>query len=47
MVKVSEKLHFAESSEAEHGVVERRNLLDGHLLAGWLVDGGAKQRMSC
>ena len=41
MVKVSEQLHLAQRPEAEHGVIERRDLLDGYFLAGGLVDGGA------
>ena len=41
MVEVAKQLHLTKCSEAEHGVVERRDLLDGDLLAGWLVDSGA------
>lgn len=41
MVEVSQKLHFSEGSQTEHGVVERSNLLDSDLLAGRLVDGRA------
>lgn len=41
VVKVSEELHLSKSSQAEHGVVKRSNLLDGDLLSGGLVDGRA------
>lgn len=37
VVEVSEKLHLSQRSQAEHGVVERCDLLDGHLLARRLV----------
>lgn len=41
VVKVSQKLHLSESSQAEHGVIKRSNFLDGDLLSGRLVNGGA------
>jgi hypothetical protein len=41
MVEVSEQLHLSQSSETEHGVIERGDFLDGNFLAGRLVDGGA------
>lgn len=37
VVEVPEQLHFTERSQTEHGMVERGDLLDGHLLAGRLV----------
>jgi hypothetical protein len=43
MAKVLEKLDFSKSSEAEHGMVEGSNLLDGDLLARGLVDGRASE----
>lgn len=33
VVKVSQKLHLTESSQAEHRVVKRRDFLDGDLLS--------------
>ena len=36
-----EELELAEGAEAEHGVVERRDLLDRDLAPGRAVDGGA------
>lgn len=41
VVKVAEELHLAEGAEAEHGVVEGSDLLDGHFLARGLVESGA------
>jgi len=38
VVEVSEELHLTKRSEAEHGVVEGGNLLDGNFLTGRLVD---------
>ena len=35
-----EELELAEGAQAEHGVVEGRDLLDGDLAAGGPVDGG-------
>lgn len=37
MVEVAEKLHLSESTETEHGMIKGGDLLDGHLLSGWLV----------
>lgn len=37
MVEVSKKLHLTQSSQTEHGVIERCDLLDGDLLARRLV----------
>jgi hypothetical protein len=39
MVEVAKEFHLTQGTETEHGVVERRNLLDGNLLARWLVNG--------
>lgn len=44
MVEVPQKLHLSQSPETEHGVVERRDLLDCDLLAGRFVDGRAGTR---
>lgn len=41
MVKVAEQLHLSQRSQAEHGVVERCDLLDRDLLTRRLVDCGA------
>jgi len=41
VVEVAEELHLAKGSQAEHGVVEWGDLLDGNLLSGWLVKGRA------
>jgi len=41
VVEVSKQLHLSQCSQAEHGMVEWRNLLDGHLLARGLVQRGA------
>ena len=38
VVEVAQELHLSECSQAEHGVVERSDLLDGDLLARRLVD---------
>ena len=46
VVKVSQELHLSESSQAEHGVIKRSNLLDGDLLSRRLVNGRAMQIMS-
>jgi len=45
VVEISQELHLAQSSEAEHRVVERRNLLDSDFLAGRLVESGAVRGM--
>lgn len=37
MVKIAQKLHFSESSQAKHGVVEGGDFLDGDLLTRRLV----------
>lgn len=37
MVEVAKELHLTESSQAEHGVIERSNLFDGDLVSGRLV----------
>lgn len=37
VVEVAKQLHFTQRAETEHAVVERRNLLDGDFLTGWLV----------
>jgi hypothetical protein len=41
MVEVPQELHLTQSPQTEHGVVKRRDLLDGHFLARWLVQCGA------
>jgi hypothetical protein len=41
VVKVAQQLHLTESTETEHGVIKRCDLLDGNLLAGWFVDSRA------
>lgn len=46
VVKVPQQLHLSQCAQAEHGVVERGNLFDGDLLAGWFVNGGAAQVFS-
>ena len=38
---MSEELYFTECTGTEHGVVERRDSLDGYFCAGWLVDCGS------
>jgi hypothetical protein len=38
MVEVSQKFHLTQRPQTEHGMVERRNLLDRDLLARRLVD---------
>lgn len=37
MVEVTKKLHLAQGSQTEHGVVKGRDLLDGDFLARRLV----------
>lgn len=37
MVEVSQKLHLSQGAQAEHGMIERSNLLDRDFLTGWLV----------
>lgn len=46
VVEVAQELHLTKSPQAEHGVVKRRDLLDGHLLAGGLVYRGAVELIS-
>ena len=46
MVEVTQQFHFTQGSQAEHGVIERSDLLDGHLLAGRLVDCRASVRLA-
>ena len=46
VVEVAEQLHLTQSSETEHGVVKGSDLLDGNLLAGWLVKSGTIPRIS-
>ncbi len=41
VVEISQKLHFPQRPQTEHGVVERRNLLDGDSLTGWFMQCGA------
>lgn len=41
MVEIPEQFHLTESSQAEHGVVKRSDLLDRHFLARRLVNSGA------
>ena len=41
VVEVTQKLHLTQRPQAKHAVVERCDLLDGHLLPGRLVKGGA------
>jgi hypothetical protein len=38
VVEVSEKLHLTQGSQAEHGVVEGSDLLDGNLLSGGFME---------
>jgi hypothetical protein len=44
VVEVAQEFHLTQSSQTEHAVVEGGDLLDGHLLARWLVERGATQR---
>ena len=37
MIEVSQELHLTQSTQTEHGVVERRDFLDRDLLSGRLV----------
>jgi hypothetical protein len=46
VIKVTEELHLSESSKTEHGVVKRRDLFDGDLLARWFVYRRAKYAKS-
>lgn len=41
MAKVTQQLHLSQCTKAKHGMVERRDLFDGYLLAGRLVEGRA------
>lgn len=41
MVEVAQQLHLTKRPQAEHGVVKRSDLLDGHLLTGRLMDSRA------
>ena len=38
VIKVSQQLHLAKGAKTEHGMIERRDLLDGDLLSGGLVE---------
>ena len=38
MVEIPQQLHFTQSSQAEHRVVKRDDLLDSDFLAGRFVD---------
>jgi len=40
VVEVSQQLHLSQCSQTEHGMIERRDLLDGDLLTGRLVQRG-------
>ena len=44
VVEISQQLHLTQGSQAEHGVIKRGDLLDGHSLAGGFVDGGANNQ---
>lgn len=46
VVEVPEELHLTQSPQTEHGMVKRRDLLDGNLLARGLVQGGATTTVS-
>lgn len=37
VIEIPQKLHLSQGSQAEHGVIERRDLLDGDFLARRLV----------
>jgi hypothetical protein len=37
VVEVPEQLHLTQGSQAEHGVVEGGDLLDGNFLSGWFM----------
>ena len=41
MIEVAQKFHLSQCAEAEHGVVEWSDLLDGDFLARGLVKGRA------
>jgi hypothetical protein len=41
VVEVPKELHLAQRSQAKHGVIERRNFLDGHFLTRWFMNCGA------
>ena len=41
VVEVAKEFHFAQSSEAEHGVIEGSNLLDGNFLSRGFMNGRA------
>lgn len=43
MVEISQQLHLTQGSQAEHRVVEGRDLLDGDFLPRRLVDSGASR----
>lgn len=45
VVEVAQELHLAEGSQAEHGVVERRDLLDRDLLPRGLMYGRAGKKI--
>lgn len=42
MVEIPQQLHLTQCPQAEHGMVERRDLLDGNFLARGFVDSGAE-----
>jgi hypothetical protein len=46
MVEVPQQLHLAQSSQAEHGVIEWSNLLDRNLLSAGFVKRRAIQRVA-
>lgn len=40
VVEVSKELHLSQGSQAEHGVIERSDLLDSNFLTRWFVERG-------
>lgn len=47
VIEVSQQLHLAQGSQAEHGVVERGDFLDRNLLARGFVQGRATRPLVC
>ena len=46
VVEVPQKLHLSQCSQTKHGVVERSDLLNGHLLTRGLVQRGAIMQLA-
>jgi len=41
VVEIPKQFHLAQSAQTEHGMVKGSDLLDGHLLVGWFMQGRA------